>query len=522
MITRVIKDWLAEYKSLSKEELHSYASSIRQYGELITSLYSFFDESPPEEELDPVCHQLYEFYRSKEHELRRFALEFLPTLIWLYMSLLSRGNKNGCGGVEALLLGAYNLETVDVDGKPRIRSFRIPSFSQHSIYHEPSHISSAPLTETLLSRYSQTEPICWKSGPYPQYESINGSNRHDILALLMQCYNSDIPNLSTRSHRIFCKICSRIVTTGFSNLKKEDDDDDEDDLPSMSQVSNTMSGNLRELLPRIPVSPFLLIEMLSGLYFALFNGQAGLGGGAVDDIHYRASYELYADVLLVTNAIRNSLRDKSGGQPEDGPIGLALSPATSYYTLSKTAITNASFRAKKLPDDIPVQPDTADSASKLPTIEENEDTPKANTKFKDRILGKKGDKSKVKESKRETESSIHGAGVVNGDTVDSFQVSVQRGQSRTIVDSVEMQNIAKSASQTRDEREHRDHKEQSSYRDGPNPSSLSGKLVSSLTKSSSSGGKPSGLSKDKTNKLMTHHRNSSGGSVSSENYSTDL
>ena len=30
-----------------------------------------------------------------------------------------------------------------------------------------------------------------------------------------------------------------------------------------------------------------------------FNGQAGPGAQAVVDIHYRASYELYPDVLLV-------------------------------------------------------------------------------------------------------------------------------------------------------------------------------------------------------------------------------
>lgn len=39
------------------------------------------------------------------------------------------------------------------------------------------------------------------------------------------------------------------------------------------------------------------------------------------------------------------------GQPCDGPMGIsvALSPATTTVTMSKSMITNASFRTKKLP-----------------------------------------------------------------------------------------------------------------------------------------------------------------------------
>lgn len=39
------------------------------------------------------------------------------------------------------------------------------------------------------------------------------------------------------------------------------------------------------------------------------------------------------------------------GQPGDGPMGIsvALTPATTTVTVSKSMITNASFRTKKLP-----------------------------------------------------------------------------------------------------------------------------------------------------------------------------
>lgn len=44
------------------------------------------------------------------------------------------------------------------------------------------------------------------------------------------------------------------------------------------------------------------------------------------------------------------------GQPSDGPMGIsvALTPATTVVTVSKSMITNASFRTKKLPGEFPL------------------------------------------------------------------------------------------------------------------------------------------------------------------------
>ncbi|KAK7083708.1 hypothetical protein SK128_005613 [Halocaridina rubra] len=83
-----------------------------------------------------------------------------------------------------------------------------------------------------------------------------------------------------------------------------------------------------------------------------FNEFASLGIQALEDIHIRAQYELYGDVLLMTNAIKNSLKVNPSGQPSDGPMGIsvALTPSTTAAPLSKTFITNASFRTKKLPE----------------------------------------------------------------------------------------------------------------------------------------------------------------------------
>lgn len=56
-----------------------------------------------------MCHQLFELYRSTEVGLRRFTLQFLPELIWVYLHHTASRERQRNGCVEALLLGIYNL-----------------------------------------------------------------------------------------------------------------------------------------------------------------------------------------------------------------------------------------------------------------------------------------------------------------------------------------------------------------------------------------------------------------------------
>jgi hypothetical protein len=99
----------------------------------------------------------------------------------------------------------------------------------------------------------------------------------------------------------------------------------------------------------------------------------------------------------MTNAIRNSLLINSG-QPSDGPMGInvALSPTSSTTLtttgMAKIAITNASFKTRKLPDDIPIVANTQSAtnlgSNQLGSInEESEDTKETTEKPKSAIKG---------------------------------------------------------------------------------------------------------------------------------------
>ena len=74
---------------------------------------------------------------------------------------------------------------------------------------------------------------------------------------------------------------------------------------------------------------------------------------ALDDIHNRATFEMMERVLILTNALRNSLQFQLSCDPDERLLGVA---GLQGYTViaGPDAITNASFKALKLPDDIAI------------------------------------------------------------------------------------------------------------------------------------------------------------------------
>ena len=160
-------------------------------------------------------------------------------------------------------------------------------------------------------------------------------------------------------------------------------------------------------------------------------------------------------------------------------------------------------------DDIPVQPGDNTSQAKLATIDEDGDTAAKHKALKKLAKKEKGEKSRLKDS-RTSDISVKSA-VMNGDTIDSVQTVVARGQQRTSVDSIELQPFTKNPS----------HSINSSRDESLSSSPFAAKLSSPVVKSSAM--RTSISNKDiKNTKATGHARHLSGGSLGSENLSTDL
>ncbi|KAK0174468.1 hypothetical protein PV327_010234 [Microctonus hyperodae] len=372
MTESLINEWLADCADISTTELQTFANTLSQDNEIVRALYMLLEERSKYSELvDTVCNQMFSFYRSREIELQRFTLQFVPTLIFIYLNSVAHGDIKNCRSVETLLICLYNLEVVDELGRPKAVSFRLPSLAMLSIYHEPSSLAPASLTESAIRRFEECNSKLVSWGPLQQVETLNAQNRLKVMTALLFIYNQQLSFINKSALEQLCKVATKLVTQGFTK-------------PGHHQRSSySESSFVPRLLPRIPVSNQFLLEFLHGIYFSMYNDCWYVGTQAVEDIHNRACYDGYSDVLLVTNAIRNSSSTGPSGQLNDGSMGIsvALSPATTTPTISKSMITNASFRTKKLPDDIPiVAKEDSDGESKpnLVSITEEQDGSESN------------------------------------------------------------------------------------------------------------------------------------------------
>ncbi|KAM9343335.1 hyccin 2 isoform 1-T1 [Pholidichthys leucotaenia] len=315
----VVEEWLSEFKSLPETHIPSYASSLHLKKSLVPALYRVIQD-PSNELLEPVCHQLFELYRSSEDRLRRFTLQFLPELVWVYLRITSSRDRQSNGCIEALLLGIYNLEIVDKDGNSKLLSFTIPSLSKPSIYHEPSSLGSMALTEGALCQHDLIRVVY--SGLHPQRETFTAQNRFEVLCFLMLCYNSAVVYMPLSSYQSVCRMSSRLCVCGFPRQQQK---------------------LWREPCNRVLLDPEFMVQMLTAVYHAIYNGEWEMGREALEDILYRAQLELYSQPLLLGNAMRNSLPESAPDEPRGRKV-LQVEVTPTISRISISAITTASIR----------------------------------------------------------------------------------------------------------------------------------------------------------------------------------
>ncbi|XP_071774472.1 hyccin 2 isoform X2 [Centroberyx gerrardi] len=315
----VVEEWLSEFKTLPETHIPSYAGSLHLKKSLVPALYRVIQD-PNNELLEPVCHQLFELYRSAEDRLRRFTLQFLPELVWVYLRITASRDRQSNGCIEALLLGIYNLEIVDKDGNSKLLSFTIPSLSKPSVYHEPSSLGSMALTEGALCQHDLIRVVY--SGLHPQRETFTAQNRFEVLCFLMLCYNSAVVYMPLSSYQSVCRMSSRLCVCGFPRQQQK---------------------LWREPCNRVLLDPEFMVQMLTAVYHAIYNGEWEMGREALEDVLYRAQLELYSQPLLLGNAMKNSLPDSAPDEPRGRKV-LQVEVTPTVRRISISAITTASIR----------------------------------------------------------------------------------------------------------------------------------------------------------------------------------
>ncbi|VEN49819.1 unnamed protein product [Callosobruchus maculatus] len=377
MAENLVLEWLDEFESLTESEIHTYSTEQEHNHEVMIALYSILHEPHKYKSdhnlIDGICQQLLNFYRSGEPHLKKFTMQFIPSLAFLHLSDKTQTS------VQTLLVSLYNLEVIDSKGQPRTVSFRIPSIAQSSIYHDSSMLERAFIAENSLRRWEDcnTKLISW--GPLPQVECLNAQNRQRVVTALMFLYTRQMADVIQQGIEFTCRGISRLVTEGFmtstttsSNRSSCASSVSDGSLhqPQQQQQQQQPQGGGNTPC-RVPVSAPLLIELVHVIYHAA-EKCAPAAIQALHDVIQRATYECYAEVLLCGNAIKNLMHHSP-------TVSAAPRPSAHSHShgVSKSMITNASFRTKKLPDDIPIQdPNQPAAQSEVPLdsiTEEHED-----------------------------------------------------------------------------------------------------------------------------------------------------
>lgn len=128
----------------------------------------------------------------------------MPDLAYLHLS-----DRKSYPAVETLIISLYNLEVIDSNLQPKVKSFRVPSIAQSSLYHDSSNLEPAFIAENSLRRWEEcnTKLVNW--GPLPQIDALNAQNRQRVITALIFIFNQQVANVSCNGLEHTCRIISR-------------------------------------------------------------------------------------------------------------------------------------------------------------------------------------------------------------------------------------------------------------------------------------------------------------------------
>ncbi|XP_046444460.1 hyccin-like isoform X1 [Daphnia pulex] len=343
-----ISDWLKDAQN------DGWSKALSSNSDMMEAIFSLIEEWKSNKDLfNILCIRLFGYYRESNTESKVFSLQFVPSLIYSYLSAIAQGERKDAGSMQTFLLAIYNLEAGGEAQSPKTHSFRVPNIAQPSIYHDTSAIASSSLTESALKRLDPTNRITVKFGPHPHLNSFNAENRLPAMAALLRIYSNYLSMYSKSTLSETCMAFRRLVAQGYTRNS--------------------------EGSPRIPLSSNLLVEMLHLIYsltplpiitndtFVRLHSPPPTPVASMEDedlasaarqtleaVQRRVEMELMAAPILVSAAMADSSHLSIRGEHSSPQLMSTGANGGSARAMWKSMITNASFRTKKLPDDITV------------------------------------------------------------------------------------------------------------------------------------------------------------------------
>ncbi|XP_046919058.2 PI4KA lipid kinase complex subunit hyccin [Dermatophagoides farinae] len=378
-------------RTLIEDFLSSSDENIKEFQIDDHAIEAIFDLlEHPERDIElfkSITKRLYSIYKSQDRELRLKTLIFLPTLIAVYIRCHHRNcfttkdndlKSEPKSSIAILLMCVYNFEIINQKtGDLKTIDVRLISLAKPSIYHEQSaHTSgqaSIPTEQMLAKINNPQESRITIFGPYHEVEQLNTGNQQSVFTVLMKLYNQHIQEAGYYSWQSMLRLYLELLKQGCmlqrtcTELKQQIKAILQNE--SSNKINSKDNDNNSVLIPetlQVQFTSEFLTELIKASYFCYHNELEDLASELIEEICKRSTYKFYGDVILMVNAFKNTQaiinRDREDHRAKmkrinQSEISLnATPPVTTMTSVSsrKAAITNASFKTKKLPDDIPI------------------------------------------------------------------------------------------------------------------------------------------------------------------------
>ncbi|KAK6016701.1 hypothetical protein OSTOST_17813, partial [Ostertagia ostertagi] len=225
----------------------------------------------------------------------------------------------------------------------KVEEIRIPSIRYPSIYHDPTKISALPEVTIMKPGNVPSVLTTVRVGPYPTIEEFTSESKSMVVLVYL---SSDVIS------RHVCLTTLSICESGFT-------------FPETNFASKVMESEhscevVEDHSKKHAACDSACFGLYCGVYMALFNGAPDLALRAIDAMHQRAQYEILAEVVLKWGEFScEQLINSRAFDPMLSHPRAVASHDWSYCKekLRKGLVTTASLRIRKMPEDIPIQPE---------------------------------------------------------------------------------------------------------------------------------------------------------------------
>ncbi|CAF4310946.1 unnamed protein product [Rotaria sp. Silwood2] len=329
-----VDDWLVSFKD-------EKASSTFNYNAKLNAEIHLAITAEPSEYASSLCDPLFTLYRDVQH--RPFVLQFLPSFVTTYYDILHHQPESVDATTKSILDDGHN---------EKIHDFRIPNLTLPSIYHTPNpdYYAPTPLTQHAISKHEKKCEVVHLHSFAP-FDSVNVTTREQILWFLLIQYGSNVSHMDIYSRRSYFKI---LLGQGYSF----------DDNISKKEKNSILPLNGR----RIHLSSRILSEILGTLFYFKANSSDKEAFECMCLLKQRAEYEMYADVILMTESMSylHEFDNHQFEQQDTIGIEIELPPTIDMVKQKRTATTTRSIKNRQRPHKHHVENQTAIIENDLP------------------------------------------------------------------------------------------------------------------------------------------------------------